>query len=298
MIPIEQLISSKAIREQCVKENRIFSPFEQAIIVWNNISLNIKQKIELLKQIKDSVEGQPEYKQLYDQLSERINFQKTIEERFFSKEDGEYFILRPYFEFQQEYRAIQISFSSLEKVNEYRKKMSKKENGRSLYVYDYEDNLIIEKHYLDKIECIECKLRKNNEVYDMSSANLDPVLYDANNFIFSYIKIPNPFKKGDFVTNLQGNLIAIYKSAGTNCKPDNRDYIDSMVELDELIITPDNSFLKIINEVSNPILNLDFYKPSEADAANFAKFKKIWKTYNDIEDKSNYDILMERRKQL
>ena len=85
-IPLEKLIASKDIIAQCKKEKRVFTPFEQAALVYNNPVLSNGEMLNLLKQIQEAVKDEEEYKELYRQLEERIKFQVELEKMFYSCE--------------------------------------------------------------------------------------------------------------------------------------------------------------------------------------------------------------------
>lgn len=53
MISLEELIPSRAVREQCILENRVFDLREQATLVWNNPELSNRGRLELLEEIKE-----------------------------------------------------------------------------------------------------------------------------------------------------------------------------------------------------------------------------------------------------
>ncbi len=90
-IPLEKLIASKDIIAQCKKEKRVFTPFEQAVLIYQNPKLTHEERLNLLKQIQEAVKGEEEHKELYQQLEERISYQQNLLKKFYSKEEGQYF---------------------------------------------------------------------------------------------------------------------------------------------------------------------------------------------------------------
>ena len=85
-IPLEQLISSKDIIAQCKKENRIFTPFEQAVLIYQNPELTHKVKLILLNQIDEAIKDDTEYNELHNQLEERIRTKDAKPVEWFHKE--------------------------------------------------------------------------------------------------------------------------------------------------------------------------------------------------------------------
>ena len=85
-IPLEKLIASKAIIGQCKKEKRIFTPFEQAVLIYQNPLLSHDEMLNLLNQIDETIKGDSEYKELHKQLEERILTKDENQIEWFHKE--------------------------------------------------------------------------------------------------------------------------------------------------------------------------------------------------------------------
>ena len=85
-IPLEKLIASKAIIGQCKKEKRIFTPFEQAVLIYQNPLLSHDEMLNLLNQIDEAIKGDTEYEELHKQLEERILTKDENQIEWFYKE--------------------------------------------------------------------------------------------------------------------------------------------------------------------------------------------------------------------
>ena len=85
-IPLEKLIASKDIIAQCQKENHVFTPFEQAVLIYQNPKLTHEEKLNLLQQIDEAIKNDAEYKELHNQLEERIRTKDAKPIEWFHKE--------------------------------------------------------------------------------------------------------------------------------------------------------------------------------------------------------------------
>jgi len=77
-IDITLLIPSRAVRERCILENRVFDLREQATLVWNNPKLSNRGRLELLEEIKKEAEKNLLWHELKVQIEERITIQEDL----------------------------------------------------------------------------------------------------------------------------------------------------------------------------------------------------------------------------
>lgn len=85
-IPLEKLIASKAIIGQCKKEKRVFTPFEQAVLIYQNPLLSHDEMLKLLNQIDEAIKDDSKYEELHKQLEERIRTKDEKPIEWFHKE--------------------------------------------------------------------------------------------------------------------------------------------------------------------------------------------------------------------
>lgn len=91
MIDLKYLIPSGAIRQQCIKENHVFDLREEATLIWNNPELVNYERLALLEDIVIQAKSNPQWKDLCNQIKERIDKQGLLKEKFNSCEDKQYY---------------------------------------------------------------------------------------------------------------------------------------------------------------------------------------------------------------
>ncbi len=72
-IDLEKLIPSRAVRERCILEGRVFDLREQATLVWNNPQLSYRGRLELLEEIRNEAEKDSQWKELKKQIEESLD---------------------------------------------------------------------------------------------------------------------------------------------------------------------------------------------------------------------------------
>ena len=209
---IKLLIPSRAVREQCILENRVFDLREQATLVWNNPKLSNRGRLELLEEIKEEAGKDSVWQALKIQIEERIKIQKELEKKFFSIEEKQYFKISYQDKSTRKIEEERMLFSDAEKVNDYAFK--------ELLEFTLGNEFTITKGYLDSTDEICAVYDGCNEISDIYSFSFDPVDYcDNSRFENTYVLLPHPFRKGDFVKTKGSDEIGIFRG----CK-DEQDY--------------------------------------------------------------------------
>ncbi len=220
-IPLEKLIASKDIIAQFKKEKRVFTPFEQAVLIYQNPKLTHEEMLNLLKQIQDAVKDEEEYKELYQQLEERIKFQVELEKRFYSGEENQYFNFSYKDAENMEIVNDDSFFSDLHKLLDYIDDYFKR-YGIKAVQSAVNGKFTVHKHYLNSNDIeITAVFDGQNKIKKIYSYSLDTLIdyTKPDNFANAFVEIPFPFRNGDFVHVIGNPQIGIF----TSCK-DEEDY--------------------------------------------------------------------------
>ena len=227
-IPLEKLIASKDIIAQCKKENRIFTPFEQVALIYQNPLFTFDEMRFLFRQIDEAVKNDVEYGELHQQLNEWINYHEQLLEKFYSDEKNQYFYLS-YNEGYHSTKGDDVFFSDDRCFS----------NLKSLFMYvdenftfndipnytneiqiDNTTDFIVHKCYLDNDIEIRVKFNKEKKIKKVESSDFEHYhLNSSNNFTGASIEVPYPFRNGDFVQTIGESDIYIF----ANCK-DEKEY--------------------------------------------------------------------------
>lgn len=210
-IDIKLLIPSRAVREQCEKEGRVFNLREQATLVWNNPELIDKEKLELLRIIKNEVKSDSCWCELYEQIEERLAKQVELEERFYSDEEKQYYQLEHRNSSSKKLGRSSKHYSNLTHAREYVHK--------GLIKHCLNGEYRIHKSYIDsdsERDIVAVFNSQDNllEIYDFPDRNF----WDDNSrFENAYVLLPHPFRNGDFVQTIGTSEVGIFRG----CKDEN-----------------------------------------------------------------------------
>lgn len=201
---IKLLIPSRAVREQCILENRVFDLREQATLVWNNPKLSNRGRLELLEEIKEEAGKDSVWQVLKIQIEERIKIQKKLEKKFFSTEEKQYFKITYRDKQSKALETERMLFSAAEKANDYAFK--------ELLEFTLGNEFTITKGYLDSTDEICAVYSGWNEISDINSLSYDSLdTCDNNRFENAFVLLPHPFRMGDFVQTMGCEEIGIFR---------------------------------------------------------------------------------------
>lgn len=227
------ILLSKDMRDCCIKESRIFQPWEIASLLYMNDHLTFSKRSELFKNLTDKVKAsnpdkneKPDYPNISDfdlleQLKNHIAYEDFLLKNFYDNNAATYSYLihnenddfgaAKYEDF---YSTVEkAKTDALEELEEYHKK----ENG------EYETNEIqIAKFFLDERTTLVGTFNLEGELktlffYGRNLKELLPegfqnyyTLPDVNYFAEKYVHLPHPFRAGDFVQTIGEKTIGIY----------------------------------------------------------------------------------------
>lgn len=227
------ILPSKDMRECCIKEARIFLPWEIASLLYMNDHLTFSKRTELFKNLADKIEAYNPDKnekvdfpnisdiELLDQLKNHIAYEDFLLRNFYDNNAATYSYLihnenddygaASYEDF---YSTVEkAKADALEELEEYHKK----ENG------EYETNEIrIAKFFLDERTTLVGIFNLEGELKTLSfcGKNLKKIIperyqnyYDlpnVNYFAEKYVHLPHPFRAGNFVQTIGEKTIGIY----------------------------------------------------------------------------------------
>lgn len=203
-IDIKLLIPSRAVREQCILENRVFDLREQATLVWNNPKLSNRGRLELLEEIKEEAGKDSVWQVLKIQIEDRIKIQKELEKKFFSTEEKQYFKISYRDKQSKAFETERILFSDAEKASDYAFK--------ELLEFTLRNEFTITKGYLDSTDEVCAVYPGWNEISDIYSFSFDPIdTCDNSRFENTFVLLPHPFRMGDFVHTMGCEKIGIFR---------------------------------------------------------------------------------------
>lgn len=204
MISLEKLIPSRAVREQCILENRVFDLQEQATLVWNNPALKEEERLKLLKKILKQAKEDSQWEVLCKQIERRTKIPKLLEKKFYSDEEKQYFKISYRDVRTQTLENEGMLFSDAEKAKSYA--------YLELADFSLDETYIITKGYLDSTDEICAEFNRRDELLNIYSYNPDSDDYcDNTHFENAYVLLSHPFRNGDFVKTIDSEEIGIFR---------------------------------------------------------------------------------------
>lgn len=204
-IDIKLLIPSRAVREQCILENRVFDLREQATLVWNNPELKDGERFDLLRQILKQAKEDSKWKDLCEQIQERINIRTELERIFFATEEKQYYQIE---HINSSTKKLALSLKHYSDLNS-----AKKYVHKGLIKHCLNGEYRIHKSYIDSdserdiIAVFDCH-DSLVQIYYLT----DRSFWDDNSrFENGYVLIPHPFRMGDFVHTMGCEEIGIFR---------------------------------------------------------------------------------------
>lgn len=227
------ILPSKNMRECCIREERIFRPWEIASLLYMNDHLTFSRRAELFKNLTDKIEAsnpdkneKPDFPnisdfELLEQLKNHIVYEDFLLKNFYDNKAATYSYL--IHNENDDYRAARYEdfYSTAEKAKvdalKELEEYHKKENG------EYETNEIqIAKFFVDECTTLAGTFNLEGELKTLSfcGKNLKKIipecfqkyydLPDVNYFAEKYVHLPHPFRAGDFVQTIGEKTIGIY----------------------------------------------------------------------------------------
>ena len=221
---IEMFIPSPEVKELIYKNNRIFSDREKAAIIWNS-KFWLEEKLKGLEELKARTDDQ----KLICQIDERISYENDAMKLFKESNEGFVYILTTYDggdlsagDIIGYYKTFQLAWK--EGIDE-SYGMNPYEIKKCQLIYD-EDSDRIQAHmlwpntnggkpryYAESMNFYEWSagkmlLNERGQIYSFESNELSIDRFslvnntDGSRFEYTYVDIPNPFKRFDIVENI------------------------------------------------------------------------------------------------
>jgi len=198
VIPIAELVPSKAVRDFMEKQGRILTDFEKATLIYNHSSISHEEKMKALTSILEMTEDV----ELRTQILARMAHDESCVKKFYKRAKDEIYELRVWLPDDQEWCPCGL-FVSGELAVTCGKKFKERfaVDKRKLIMEEIEPDDCDSKY----VSSLTFTAQGSMNDYCSTEVIWDDEGYGVRRFENAYIDIPHPFKNGDFVRVLNNN---------------------------------------------------------------------------------------------